>query len=452
MKIPVRPPDTADIIAGILKGPEGPKKMSQILMSEIGATIKGRYRHWDTLRHIAPGDGLSAEERWLATKLARRQLYQTLPLRDTGAKRFVFALPSPAHEMLHRVDRDASGSIQASDQVTNPHTRDSYLIKSLFEEAITSSQLEGASTTRQAAKDMLQTGREPIDRSERMILNNYRAMQFMRDRGRDELTPGIVLELQRILTEGTLDEPDAAGRFRRADEPIVVGDETGQVLHRPPAASTLAKRMAAMCAFANERESDPFVHPVVRAIVLHFWLAYDHPFVDGNGRTARALFYWSMARSGYWLCEFISISRILRQAKMKYARSYLYCETDENDVTYFLLQQLDVILRAVQDLHSYLRRKQEELTATQLRFRQNMTLRHELNHRQLALLNHALKKPEAVYTVESHRRSHDVVYETARSDLLDLVRYGLLEQRRGGRAFTYHPAPGLGERLAPRPG
>ena len=54
-----------------------------------------------------------------------------------------------------------------------------------------------------------------------------------------------------------------------------------------------------------------FIHPMIRSIILHFWLAYDHPFVDGNGRTARALFYWSMLRHGYWLFEFISISQII---------------------------------------------------------------------------------------------------------------------------------------------
>src|SRR5205814_10028127 len=55
----------------------------------------------------------------------------------------------------------------------------------------------------------------------------------------------------------------------------------------------------------------PIFHPMVRSMILHFWLAYDHPFVDGNGRTARALFYWSMLRNGYWMFEYITISKII---------------------------------------------------------------------------------------------------------------------------------------------
>src|SRR6185312_11691325 len=112
-----------------------------------------------------------------------------------------YAIPSPALEMLHKIDLKSGGNIQASDQVTNPATRDTYLFKSIIEEAITSSQLEGASTTRRVAKAMIQEGRPPRDRSERMILNNYRGMLYVREFIEKPLTPAIVTELQRRLTE-----------------------------------------------------------------------------------------------------------------------------------------------------------------------------------------------------------------------------------------------------------
>ena len=351
MKVPVRPPDTDTFFREILARPDAPERMARILTANLGPAPGGKYRHLDTFRHLGGSDSLSPTERWFALKLARRQLYQVLPLKDGEGHPFKYALASPALEMLHLIDRDASGTIQVSEEVTNPQTRDTYLVKSLAEEAITSSQLEGASTTRQVAKEMLKTGREPRDRSERMILNNYNAMLFMRQVVTEDLTPSVMFELQRILTEGTLDTPDAAGRFRRADESIVVADEVGTVLHIPPTARELDRRMQAMCDFANARGAQGFTHPVVRAVALHFWLAYDHPFVDGNGRTARALFYWAMAREGYWLAEFISISRILKKARGQYARAFLYTESDDNDLTYFLLYQLGVIRRAIQDLH-----------------------------------------------------------------------------------------------------
>ncbi len=143
-----------------------------MLSSGVRADDQGRYRHWDTLRHVTPPAGLTAEEWWLATWLARRALRRELPLRNMTGQPFAYALTDAAYEMLHRIDQQAAGRLTAPEQVTNPHARDRYVVSSLIEEAITSSQLEGASSTRQVAKEMLRTGRPPRDRSERMIFAN----------------------------------------------------------------------------------------------------------------------------------------------------------------------------------------------------------------------------------------------------------------------------------------
>ncbi len=443
MKLPVPPPPLNEILTRLLSRPAGSQRFQTLTNTRLGPAPGGKYRHWDTFRHAPPVDGFSAEEQWAAVKLARTALYQALPLHDAEGKPFRYALPNVALAMLHQVDRNAAGNIQASEQVTSPATRDTYLFRSIVEEAITSSQLEGASTTRRVAKAMIQEGRAPRTRSERMVLNNYEGMRHVLRIVDRPLTPSLVIDLQRVLTEGTLDEPDAVGRFRRPDEDIVIEDATGTRLHTPPPANQLEQRMRAMCEFANGGGDDEFIPPAVRAILLHFWLAYDHPFVDGNGRTARALFYWSMARHGYWLCEYVSISRILKKARGQYARSYLYTESDDNDATYFILHQLRVLLRAVEELHHYLARKSSEIHEAEALVRRAAALRVELNARQLALINHALKTPHARYTVDSHRRSHGISYETARTDLTRLAEAGLLEQRKSGRAFSFMPSPKL---------
>jgi Fic family protein len=295
---------------------------------------------------------------------------------------------------------------------------------------------------------MLRSGRKPRDLSERMIFNNYQAMAHLRSLRQEKLTPTLVLELHRMLTEDTLEDPEDAGRYRRDDGVQVVDVRDNTTLHVPPTHEELPERMQRLCDFANANEDSlPFVHPVVRAMLLHFMIGYDHPFADGNGRTARALFYWSMARSGYWLMEYTSISHILRKAPAQYLRAYLHTETDKNDTTYFLLHQLRTIRQAIVALHEYVARKSREQKATERLLAASPKLRARFNHRQTALLNHALRNAGESYRVDAHQRLHDVVYQTARNDLLQLEALGLLEKSKQGNAFVFYVPTDLLERL-----
>jgi Fic family protein len=279
-----------------------------------------------------------------------------------------------------------------------------------------------------------------------MILNNYRALQFMRNEMDSTLSPESVLELHRIVTDGTLDDPSAAGRLQRPNEErVAVYDrDDGRRIHTPPPAGELPKRLQLLCDFANEDEdSEQFIHPVIRAILLHFCLAYDHPFEDGNGRTARILFFWSMRERGYWLVEYLSISKILREAPAKYERAFLETETDEGDTTYFLIHQLRAIEQAIEDLHRYLGRKIGEIQEVEDMIRDA----DGLNHRQLALLSDALRHPDLSYSLNGHAEIHRVTHETARSDLFALAERELLIRRKVGRKYAFEPAPDLAERL-----
>ena len=440
MKLPQIPPDSVPTSSADLQ------RFMAVFPRATGPTYQNRYYHWDKLRRLQPPDDLSHQEWWWLLKAGRRSMFTSLPLRDASGQPFKYTLPDPALELLHGLDRDAAGQILVTEQVANSEARDRYVVNSLMEEAITSSQIEGAATTRVVAKEMLRTGRKPRDRGEQMIVNNYAAIQRIRELKDAPLTPELVFELHRIVTRSALDDPTAAGRFRLPHERIVVEDAYGEVLHTPPPAVMLESRMGELCDFANGKTPSFFLHPVVRAILLHFWLAYDHPFVDGNGRCARALFYWSMLRSGYWLSEFISISQVIRKAHVAYGRAFLYVETDENDATYFILYHLDLIRRAINELQEYLTRKMSEVREAERLLRDS----DELNHRQVALLSHALRHPGTAYTIASHQTSHNVVYETARTDLFDLERRGLLEARKRGRLYRFFAVRELQERMRAR--
>jgi Fic family protein len=406
-----------------------------------------RYIHWDKFRHRPMPSGLSSTQGWAAMELSRIPQFQTLPITFGQNRELRFWIPPQHHEWLSTVDQQAAGVIGGKHPATFPDDNDRYLFNSLMEEAIASSQLEGATTTRKVAKEMLRSNRRPRDKAEQMIVNNYQAILDIRDRRNDPLTPGLLRHLQKVLTDKTLDHQDGAGRFRRDDEAIhVVDSTTSETLHEPPPASVVEKRVEEICEFANAT-STPFVHPVVKAIALHFAIGYVHPFVDGNGRTARAVFFWYMLRRGFWLFEYLPVSRLIAASPTKYGRSYLYVETDGGDLTYFNHFNLQLIVRAIHDLHQYLA-EQHQLLGDAHRVLESHP---SLNHRQRLLIQSALKHPEKGCSFAEYSGEHRVSYNTARSDLAELESLGLIERVKGRKEVLFVPAPDLHRRLDSRP-
>lgn len=442
MKTPAPPPSSvaADSFGELLQ------RAISLGLAPWAASTHREYRAWETFRFQTPPEGFSADQWWHVVRAARCSSARAIPdLVDKAHRPFSFNLPDPVLEACDTIARDASGQIQVSELVTDPDTRDRYVVNSLIEEAIASSQLEGAATSRRDAKEMIRAGREPRDHSERMILNNYVAMQRIRELAQHPLTADMVVELHRIVTDGTLEDPDDAGRVQdREGERVSVWGDGQQLLHQPPPVEELPQRLDALCDFANGADDSPYMPPVLRAVTIHFMMGYDHYFADGNGRTARALFYWSMLREGYWLTEYVSISRILRTAPAQYARSFLMTEDDDGDLTHFFTYHLGVVMRAITDLHDYLATKATELREVQSRLR---SLPNEFNHRQLAVIDHAARNPTAVYTAKSHAGSHRVSVETARQDLQSLQARGLLERFKISKQFAWRPPEGIAEQL-----
>ena len=448
MKIPVPPPRFEDSIEGW--GDKAHENLLLLVNSQLGPyDPKGRYLHWDKLRHLTPPEGYNSELFWLAIKQTRSKLAKKLPFLAKDTSAFEFCIPDGVLRDILWVSENATGAIEADAKITDSKTKQTYLINSLIEEAISSSQLEGAATTRRVAKEMIRTGRAPEDHSERMILNNHRAMVFIREYKDETLTPSMVFELHKILTEGTLAEEDVnkAGVFREPKDDICVYSKDNILLHTPPPANELNKRLQAICDFAKKSDEDEasYIPPIIRGIIIHFMIGYDHPFVDGNGRTARALFYWVMAKEGYWLMEYISISSVIKKSPSKYMYAYLHTETDGNDVTYFIIHQLEVIRQAIVDLHSYLAEKSKQLHLAEA-ILENSPLQGELNYRQLGILKNAIQNPGAEYTIQSHKSSHGVTYQTARTDLLKLSdRFHVLRKYKVGKTDVFIAPPDIKE-------
>lgn len=362
--------------------------------------------------------------------------FKELPLLGYGGAPLMFNSPDGLQYELMLIDQQLASGL-ASDEETppTPAQKDRFIVTALQEEAIASSMLEGAVTTRHEAKDLLKSGRRPRNTGEKMVLNNYRAIQFIREHRSVDLSPDFLLEVQKILTKETLDDPSQVGRFRTDKDLIrVVDARDNEVMHVPPPAAELADRLKALCSFANQLpHGKTFIHPVISACVLHFQLGFDHPFCDGNGRTARALFYWMMLRRGYWLFEFLAISRLIYRAPARYARAFLYCETDSFDVTYFLMYKARIIEAARRDLKTFLSKKQEQI----FQARKLFSADGRLNYRQQDILLHAARNADRYFTIAEHQRKFAVAYATARADFLQLAKWKYLKRALFGKRLEF---------------
>lgn len=416
----------------------GPEAISQARTDkyiDFARQTSHKYYHWDKMRFVARASGVDPEVAWLMEKFRRTPQLQSLPLDGYRGESLKYSIPPLVQEELMRVDQQLAGEFASHDEQPLPGQKERFIISALREEAIASSMLEGAVTTRVDAKEMLRKGRKPKTNGERMVLNNYRAINFIRDQKDVDLSPDFLLELQRLLTVDTLERADEVGRFRTANDDVtIVDDRDGEIMHTPPPADELDERLKQMCVFANHDHGQRhFIHPVIKACVLHFQVGFDHPFCDGNGRTARALFYWSMLRSGYWLFEYLPISRLIFAGAAKYAKSFLYTETDEFDVTYFLTYKMGIIERARSEFNDYVVQKMSAMNDARRLYAKDT----RLNHRQREVVLQATRNTDRYFNISNHVSKHSVSYETARSDLMDLEKWGYVEKFKVGNRYEF---------------
>jgi Fic family protein len=439
LKTPEKAPDFKEIIANI-PIPELAFKAKDLIRK-----ANKEYMYWDDLKYQPMPESIKPEEAWALLKWSRLMQTRPLPFHDAQGRPFSYWLPDGVLKEIQFIDKQTAGKILADDPSVQSEEKRRYMIGSLVDEAIASSQIEGAATTRVAAREMLREGRKPRDRSEQMIYNNYLSMQMIKKHLSEPLSIELMNKIHAHMTENTLDDPSWAGRFRTpADDEIHILDRDGQtVLHVPPKSVDVPALMQKLCNYVNSDGEDEFIHPVIKGILIHFWIAYVHPYMDGNGRTARALFYWHMLRHGYWLFEYLSISAAILSARSQYYRSFLYSEIDDNDATYFIFYNLQTIHKAIEKLGSYVERKQKEK-----RHAYRFAVKYpSLNLRQRALLASAIEKPHDVFTIEVHSNVHGVTYQTARTDLLGLKDMGLLQMRKEGKKFAFTPVADIAEKL-----
>lgn len=425
MKIPEKPPNI-NKLGSVFGIPASIKSRDAVLAAN------DEYLSWEEMHHKY-ASSYSSERLKLTWQLVRSLRYasaQKLNPFDDEKMQFSLSVSvsNKIQQNLHELDM-CTGEIQG--KLIPQNEREAYVLSSLMEEAIASSQLEGATTSRKVAKEMLRAKRKPKNKHELMILNNYNTMKkIVNELKGKPLSTEIIKDIHKSVTKATLENESYEGEFRNNNDVKVWDKESGEVLHTPPSYEKLPHFMQSYCDFANS--SEPYLHPIVKASILHFLIGYLHPFEDGNGRTARAIFYWYLLSKGYWLFEFLAISRIIKNAPAQYARAYIYSEQDDNDLTYFVKFQIEKIGLALGDLKEYVKRKTEERKAAF-----DFIKLSGINERQAHILSIFQNDPTRIMAISEVQDLFSVVYQTARTDMLGLEKIGFLTRKVVGKKMLF---------------
>jgi Fic family protein len=395
-----------------------------------------RYLHWEEVGKRKDNIPIKPIYLWYLMKMFRVMMTPNKVV--FGKYIFHYTMLDEFQEKLHTLDKGAAGNLSSVIDAISDN-REKYILNSLMEEAIASSQIEGATPSRRVAKEMLRKSKKPENKDERMIINNYNTMKYVLEIKNEEMTPELLLELQKRMTEGTLDNPEDEGVFRDNDE-IRVFDNDGEVLHTPPKKEEVSELVSELCNFANN-DDQFFIHPIIKGIFLHYLLNYIHPFNDGNGRTGRSLFYWYVLKKDYWLFEYMSVSRLIYKKRRQYKLAYQYTESDYffdkdkeiGDLTYFIKFNLTAIIESLHEILKYLEIKQQEQYQALIYMNES----DELNIRQREILRQFIKYPHKTMAVKEVMNTQGVSYATARSDLFHLEEIGHLKKQKSGKEFLF---------------
>lgn len=414
------------------------KKSETDLLDFIKKTSEPEYLYWDTIRFKKPSpDGISKEVLWKIIKFFREGQSLKTVIKDKDGNFFKWSKLDYFEEFFHELDMNTGGELFVGKSGVDRANKQKLITRGIMEEAIASSQLEGAATSRQAAKRMLREGRKPVNKSEQMIVNSYISMKAIEDTYKDsEMSLDLILEFHALITKDTHDSQDETPRMRVTQEPVCVSDmSSGVVYYEAPDIDFVKKELEKLIRFANDEiDNKSFIHPIVKAIMLHFWVGYLHPFTDGNGRLARLLFYWYLMKKGYWAFAYLPISKVIKKSPKQYAMAYIYSEQDDNDLTYFLDYNIRKIKLAVKDFADYL----EKQSKRNMQMKKKCDAKYKINIRQVQLLQYLHGDPDERTTLKAHMNINQIAKMTASKDLKDLVDKGFLSLNKQGRNVYYY--------------
>lgn len=379
-----------------------------------------RYLTLDEIKHRVKQQG-TAESEWINLKK------EIVSSRKTGSITLFFKSIEPkfwfypADVILKKIDEIERIGKDLYEQINKQATfKTEFLLDSAIEEAITSAIYEGAHSTRAQAEQLIASGERPKNKDEWMLMNNFRAMRWVKDNQSAALTKNVILQLHKIVTENTLegDDMNFQGKFR--NDKVFVGRHEG-IEH-----SKVEQAIDDMISITTNNPR--YFHPLLKGILIHYFIGYIHPFFDGNGRTARALFYFKSIKNQLNYVELLSVSAYLRTHGKQYEKSFEKVKDNEFDLTYFLDFCLDSISSALKEVA---RKVNYLLRMTDLKDRFN------LSQTQVGLMQRMALHKFRTIDIEAYAQQISKSREFARQELKNLLELNLVSEIKVSKKLVY---------------
>ncbi|MCH5599906.1 Fic family protein [Niabella ginsengisoli] len=319
---------------------------------------------------------------------------------------------------LHQLDLGLAGGRNLNALLESKHTH-RHKTNALLDESITSAQLAGATVTKKAAKEMLLKKRTPQNVNEQICINIYKTLQLGYSKTAEPLTEQLLLQLHQTFTKDTI-KLKGVGNYRTNNKV-----DTSSIDNTSGYKLTDAKDVAQLINLVFDlynNDSEPFfIHPLVKAAIIHYLVVTIRPFKDANGRIARLLAQMYLLKKDYWVAEFVSISNVISKFKPQYHKAIVQSQTDENNMGYFIqfyVQSVSMAYKSLRDFVLRISKEKVEKTANRI---------PGYNERQTAVLQWLKEDGSKVVTIRELRSVYGVSKETARTDLTALVTNGWIK-------------------------
>jgi len=237
-----------------------------------------------------------------------------------------------------------------------------------------------------------------------------------------------VKKIHELTTEKIL-EKESCGQYRK-NRVVVKNSQTGEVSFRPPLPVEVGVQMEELFRWLNNDEGKA-AHSVLRAGIVHYELSRIHPFVDGNGRVARAMAILVLLREGYDTKRFFSLEEYFDKDAGEYYKALQSVQKKRGDLT----EWLEYFTKALAVELTKIKERVRNLSID-FRWRDRLGRQIALSERQIKLIEY-LSDNDKLFMREARKIFPMISDDTILRDLKDLMEKGVVKKRGKTKAAYY---------------